>query len=277
MLLPTDNPKEQALREWEQERQKLRIEEKRNKIAKLLTFEEEQVQKELEETKKLREAREEKACQERLRERNAAVCIQKRIRGYMVRKKHPNMFYNDIALNKNVVVYCLEKFLYELITEEFIPDILVELCELHHYPLSTTPSLILHKTKYHIINIVCSELINEFALEFFEEFAACHLYGKPSLGPLEPENDTAGGYICFSVDEEIRVVAEETLDETIRDTLLASKAGIAFECIFEQVFEDMDIIHDTLLEELTEYTFNMLLDIEIGKDVKRVAFRYQTD
>ncbi|KAI9330287.1 hypothetical protein BDR26DRAFT_871573 [Obelidium mucronatum] len=278
ILIPSDDPKQLALREWQEERQKLRIEDKRNTIARILITEEEDVSKELEQAKKLAELRQQKAQEARRVESNAAVCIQKRIRGYLTRKRYPNLYYNDIVLVKNVVLYALEKFLHELITEEFIPDILVELCDLQHYSLSTTPSLLVHKAKYHIINIVCGELINEFALEFFEEFAACsHMYGKPSLGPLEPENDTAGGYICASVDEEIHAIASEALDEAIQDTLIDSKAKIAFECIFEQVFEDMDVIHDTLLEELTEYTFYMFLDIEIEKDVKKAAFRYQSE
>ncbi|KAJ3062000.1 hypothetical protein HDU98_002078 [Podochytrium sp. JEL0797] len=39
----------------------------------------------------------------------------------------------------------------------------------------------------------------------------------------------------------------------------------------------MDVIADTLLEELTEYTYTLLLDAEIEKEIKRIAVRVQTD
>ncbi|ORY51017.1 hypothetical protein BCR33DRAFT_501223 [Rhizoclosmatium globosum] len=134
-----------------------------------------------------------------------------------------------------------------------------------------------HRTKYHILNTVCGEFINEVAVEVFEELAARHLYGVPSLGPLAPEADTAGGYICASVDEEIKQLAEETLNETIEDTLIDSKAEIAFESVFEEVLDDMSIINDALLDELAEFTFYMLVDDEIQKDIKRAAMRFQTE
>ncbi|KAJ3209264.1 hypothetical protein HDU82_001091 [Entophlyctis luteolus] len=248
-LIPSDDPTTLARQEWEEERIRLRVEEARAKAAKILAEEETMAANELaaaEEAKRMRAA----ARDQRAKLENkvtaiiiAATVIQKRIRGYITRKAYPNLYANPVVLEKDPALYFLEKSLYELISEEFIPDICVEICEIQHFP-----------AKYNTMMFVTSMLIDECAKECFEELAAESLFGRPTLAPLEPGKDS------------------ETYNSTITNTLADARANVAFEVLFEQVLDEMDIIFDSLLDQLVEYAYTFLLDTEIYKVVASSAF-----
>ncbi|KAJ3131064.1 hypothetical protein HK100_006887 [Physocladia obscura] len=260
ILIPSDNPAECARREWEEERVRLRVWEKREQAARVLAEDEKSAQKALDDALKIKIDRENVAKTKRSDENKAAISIQKIGRGYITRKKFPSIHVNDIMLVKNVELYFLEKCILELITE-----------------LAATSSLIAHRAKYHLIEMIASQLIQEYAFEVFKEVTTGSFFGRPTYAPLEPGTDTVGGYLCDIVDKEIKSASEETYNDTIKDLLSISRANIAFEVIFEQVLDEMDLIHDSLLEELVEYTYIMLLDTYIEHEIMRFSYYFQSE
>ncbi|KAJ3258807.1 hypothetical protein HDU77_002138 [Chytriomyces hyalinus] len=276
--LPSDDPKERARQEWEEERQRLRISDKRESISKKLAEEEAQVNKDRDELESRLARRSDNSNQKREKESKAAITIQKVARGYLTRKKFVAPFVNDYALVKSTDLYLCEKYIHEVMTEEFIPDLIVEICETQYFPITTTISFISHKLKYHMIGIVCGELISEFLIPWLEELLLSRSYGTASMAPLSPECDSSGGFICDFVGDEIQAIVQESIEESIDEMILSAKSEEAFDIIFTDALESMELIDDCLFDALCAYIFwDFLMDEEIENGVKRAAWQYEDE
>lgn len=65
---------------------------------------------------------------------DAALVIQKHVRGYLVRKKFVSWTFNPITRVRKPLVYQTESIIYETI-QDLIIDCAVELCQDHYHPV----------------------------------------------------------------------------------------------------------------------------------------------
>ncbi|KAI8619726.1 hypothetical protein BC830DRAFT_1102870 [Chytriomyces sp. MP71] len=275
-LLASDDPKERALEEWREEKLKLRIKEKRHEIDRLLSEEETALINEKQMIELKAKNRESEAAEHVARENKAAIVIQRRARGYLTRKRIPSLLENDFTLVSKTDVYLCEKYLREVISEEMIPDILVEICDLQHSSLSMTHVLLAHQIKYHMIEMVCTELICDGVPEWAHEVALSRTYDARGALDLTPDCDVSGAFVCNVLQSEMETVAEESINETIEEIILETKVSEAYDIIFSEAITDMELVNDCLLDSLCEYIFwDVLMEHEIDQEVKRNALRYQ--
>ncbi|KAI8842138.1 dynein heavy chain and region D6 of dynein motor-domain-containing protein [Chytridium lagenaria] len=209
-----EDPRERARREYEDEKDRLRVEDERREFRKKVERGRREVER-LERVRKVeKEERERLEEEKRKMEAEAATNIQRIWRGYAVRRDFIDTRLNRLALERDPISHYLESLLHELITKEIIPDILVEICGDEYLPISKTTTAIAHRVRYHIVEEVVWEMMKECGREVWEECLETDGYRKRALEADEEEVEVLVGEV---LDEDMECMVKEAIEEICLD------------------------------------------------------------
>ncbi|KAJ3416771.1 hypothetical protein HDV05_000145 [Chytridiales sp. JEL 0842] len=258
--------KERARQDFSDELEKLRTEEERRKLRDRLKKEWEEIHTSKALVEQESAQREKQEQDKRMVREKAAGRIQKVFRGYRVRKDFVDVKLNDFVARKDPASYILEKTIFDVIRQDFAPDILVELCEGQYFPISATLDLRVHRAKYHLLESVICEMCRECAESVateYNNFDSFWLY--PETGAAHRIHNEVITECCQEV---VQAVIGELLDDYFGDFV----ANDYLTVLLKEVIEDMQLVRESVEELQVDYVYSSLVDAELTRQIRRIAF-----
>ncbi|KAJ3197039.1 hypothetical protein HK101_006502 [Irineochytrium annulatum] len=267
--------KQRAHKEWAEERERLKLEEDRERMNRRMRSE----RMKLDRARRDAEAdvlkRREMEVERRRSQMDAARTIQRYVRGYLVRKQFEDLKINDVAMRSHPEIYFMEKIIRELIQSELIPDLIVELCEENYFPLSMSLSLKIHRARYFLIEEVLYELMTENVKVFLHEFQAKGLFHTRELDAYElAVEDIAATVVADEAVHVVKAALQDLVDE-YADIL---HCDVILESLVQEIIIDSKMplkavqCEEVFLEEETSVVLANVIDEVIQMQIKTMAF-----
>ncbi|KAJ3215290.1 hypothetical protein HDU67_000634 [Dinochytrium kinnereticum] len=217
----SEDGRERARLEYEDEKERLRIGEVRGEVRRALERERGEVERLEREREVERRRREMEEVGRRRREGEAATLIQKMWRGHAARRDFIDPRLNLVARDRDPLSYFIEHLLHEVITK-----------------ISSTTTAVAHRAKYHILEEVLWDMTFECAKEVWEECLETDLYRKPAP---QADEEMVGEMVDDVVGEHIEGIVWDAIEEIAFDHINSSWAEVAFDLLLKGAIDDMEL------------------------------------
>ncbi|KAJ3098911.1 hypothetical protein HDU97_003583 [Phlyctochytrium planicorne] len=269
-----EDPRERARWEYQDEKEKLRLAEERKKIEEKRKREQRDVEVGRMEIWRDRVRRDEEEEMRRRLEIHAATTIQRIWRGFTVRRDYVDVKINPIAQERDPIGYFAESLLHNIVTNEIIPDIVVEICEDEYMPISATTSFRAHRAKYHILEEVLREFTNECSREVMEECIQTDMYRLPAP---EPDEQVVLDLAKEVISEDLSEIVQDAINDFAYDCLLDSWSEEAFEMLFEEMVVESKLLEEGVEDYFLLQYFNGFLEGVINQSIKEIMFELSVE